>query len=176
MIVGDSASNARRRHAPGAARVGRAAMRPAAYFFRFTNKQDADCDLAQRAQPAPSYNRFRARSLGVQSVSTSCGSFHSDECVPVGPNPPFVATGFINLVTAPADSKKGMPGPAFSAARIDDPANYKWNRFHFEAFCRNSLSRKSQQSRNPCAARATIREIVCLRPKAGTLTPRYAYP
>ncbi|WP_155696689.1 hypothetical protein [Burkholderia stagnalis] len=88
--------------------------------------------------------------------------FSTDECVPVGPNPPFVATGFINLVTAPADSKRGMPGPAFSAAPVDDPANYKWNRFHFEVFCRNSLSRKSQQSRNPCAAHATIREIVCL--------------
>ncbi|MGZ2747917.1 hypothetical protein [Burkholderia stagnalis] len=68
--------------------------------------------------------------------------FSSDECVPVGPNPPFVAMAFINLVTAPADSKGGMPGPLVGP--VDDPANYKWNRFHFEAFCRNSLSRKLQ--------------------------------
>lgn len=66
----------------------------------------------------------------------------SDEFAPVGPNPPFVAMASINLAAAPADSKRGMPGPLGSP--VDDPANYKWNRFHFEAFCRNSLNRKLQ--------------------------------
>ncbi|MBN3792459.1 hypothetical protein [Burkholderia sp. Ac-20353] len=37
-----------------------------------------------------------------------------------------------------------MRGPL--ATLVDGAANYKWNRFHFETFCRNLLTRKPQQS------------------------------